>query len=386
MSYKLIIYDLLATSSWLIKTRTSKYSTKIGSENLKRQDSRASLEVKGNSITARAQKHPHQLSGDMQQLEHEAAAPLSSGHEMDLDTPRTPVAAEAPETEEQLIIATDFGTTFSTVAFARRRKDKMEKVEVITDYAGDGKVWIGHPSLQVPTESWYPNESEESEGPSLNNANHDQDEDPYRHRFSDAYAEDSQNDEGGSDENDAMDLDHHQPSSEISSPNFIWGYGIHQLIKPDADLRQYNRITRSKLLLDKSPRTESVREELRPILERLKIKTNRLGKTSFGKTAEDVIADYLTQLFLHTKTQLATKYRVPNGVAIEHVLCVPVVWDAKACRTMQSAMETAIKSSGLGSIEGLFFVSEPEAAAAYIIGNNKEVNVSVFSIERRDID
>lgn len=163
--------------------------------------------------------------------------------------------------------------------------------------------------------------------------------------------------------------------------NLFWGYGIHQMIKPDADLGSINRIAKSKLLLDTSPKTEPVREKLRSIVDKLRKKTKRAGKTYVrAMSDEDIIADYLTQLFLHAKDQLITVHGIPNNVVVEHVLCVPVVWKAKACRTMERAMETAIRASGLGTSKDLFLVSEPEAAAAYIIGKNKVINVRVFSL------
>jgi hypothetical protein len=314
----------------------------------------------------------HTITGDMTNLKHEVAAPCYSGDEMDLDSPQTPNMAQTPDAEESLIVATDFGTTFSAVAFVRRRKDKREQVEVISNYPGDGKTFFGgSASVQVPTESWYPDQHQIQES-FLNPTSHNQVEDPYRGLYDDSYADEDQNSEGELDAEPTMELD---PRPTRDAPNFVWGYGIHRLIRPDADLTQFNQIAKSKLLLDNSPRTQSIREELRPIIERLKNKKKKPGRTSLVKTDEDIIADYLTQLLLHTKEQLATQHGVPNNIAIEHVLCVPVVWNAKACRTMERAMETAIKDSGLGTSKGLFLVPEPEAAAAYIIGKNKEVNV-----------
>jgi hypothetical protein len=42
---------------------------------------------------------------------------------------------------------------------------------------------------------------------------------------------------------------------------------------------------------------------------------------------------------------------------------------------MQKAMEKAIRDSGLGSMENLFIVAEPEAAAAYVLDGHNDVNV-----------
>lgn len=334
------------------------------------------------------------VNGDMKS-NLEMIARSSLGDPMELDSPQEPDVAETSENEEPLIIATDFGTTFSTVAFARRRKGKREKVEVISNYEGDNRSWVGLASLQVPTESLYPDKSQ-IQNTLINSESHEQDDDPYSNLYDDTTGEENPNVDGDFDEDNAMEVQHDQITDETTS-DFVWGYEIHELIQPDVDLSNFNRITKSKLLLDNSPRTQSVRDELRPILAKLKNKTKKPGRPNVYKTDEDIIADYLTQLLLHTKKELTTHFNVPNGIAIEHVLTVPVIWNAKACRTMQSAMETAIRNSGLGTINGLFLVSEPEAAAAFIIGKDNEVFVStpsnkftrhgviIFLIARREV-
>jgi len=122
--------------------------------------------------------------------------------------------------------------------------------------------------------------------------------------------------------------------------------------------------------LDKSPATLAVRKQLRPILQQLK--TNNIIKED-----EDVIADYLTQLFRHTKHQLITVHNMPNDCIIEHVLCVPNAWNSQACRKMQAAMGNAVQRSELGSMKNFFLVSEPEAAASYVLDTDNQLNVSV---------
>lgn len=60
---------------------------------------------------------------------------------------------------------------------------------------------------------------------------------------------------------------------------------------------------------------------------------------------------------------------------IEHVLCVPNAWTSQACRKMQAAMATAIQRSALGSMKDFFLVTEPEAAASYVLHVDNQLNV-----------
>ncbi|TGO22352.1 hypothetical protein BPAE_0171g00110 [Botrytis paeoniae] len=242
---------------------------------------------------------------------------------------------------DRLIISTDFGTTFSCVAFASSR----DEIGIVRGYATDPMSIQKKPRFDVPTESWYPTKAKLEELAIENNADIDE---PML-RFDD---EDDSDDDGI---NDA------QGQSSLRPKIMYWGYEVQdKLSEPDLDKKQYNSIMRSKLLLDTSYETEKIREELKPVLKKLKAK-------KYIKANEDVIAQYLEQLFLHAKRYLKEIRRLKDTTIVEHVLCVPVIWSPSACRNMQSAMEIAIQQSELGSINNLFLVSEPEAAAAYVL-------------------
>ena len=136
------------------------------------------------------------------------------------------------------------------------------------------------------------------------------------------------------------------------------------------------RLTRFKLLLDeRSKETTALKGKLDQIIKRLKQK-------GFIKGYEDLIGDYLQQLFIHTKAMLQDSRVLMDNMPIEFVLCVPAVWPSKASRIMQAAMCKAVELSGLGSVtdnglDNLFIVSEPEAAAACVLEEDSDnVNVS----------
>lgn len=127
--------------------------------------------------------------------------------------------------------------------------------------------------------------------------------------------------------------------------------------------------------MDKSPATAAARNYLRPILQQLKARNIIIED-------EDVIADYLTQLFRHTKDQLITNHNMGKDCKIEHVLCVPNAWGSQACRKMQAAMSSAVQRSDLGSMKDFFLVSEPEAAASYVLEMDNQLNVSVHTLSK----
>jgi molecular chaperone DnaK (HSP70) len=164
-------------------------------------------------------------------------------------------------------------------------------------------------------------------------------------------------------------------NSQGATKLYFWGYGIQKEIKRDMDPQKFNRIAKSKLLLDQSEHTEETRDSLAPILKRLKRKgINKI------KENEDVIAHYLTELFKHTKKRLQISREYVEGEPIEHVLCVPASWSQDACRKMQKAMNIATKNAQFGNADDLFLVSEPEASAAFVIGKGRQVFVSVLYI------
>jgi hypothetical protein len=293
--------------------------------------------------------------------------PVASGDEMDIDLPESDIVKH--EIKGAVIFATDFGTTFSAAAYAQTGEENRHRVKVVAGYPDDPRALSGKPGLEVPTESWYPDKSQMAEAALNNEVMH-----ANEHVFDDLYdvsdTEENQRFEDESlSEDDALNFETLGIDNQIR--NFFWGYGIQRLTVPDMDHSKFNRISRSKLLLDSSNHTQHVRNDLRPII-------NRLKRTKVIKEQEDVIADYLTHFFLHSKRELI-RDGISDTSKVEHVLCVPIVWSSKALRTMQRAMETAIRKSEFGSLNNLFLVTEPEAAAAFVLGKSNEVNVSILS-------
>ena len=239
---------------------------------------------------------------------------------------------------------------------------------MVARYPDDVRIIRVRPSLEVPTESWYPNAAQlaELDGPDM-----DMDLTNIDDENIDIYgvSEQDEEDEDSAEDNGAVGI----VPLETVSRNFLWGYGIHKLmLAPDLDRKKFDRIARFKLLLDTSSHTQEVRADLRPVI-------NRLRRRRMINDEVDVIADYLTQLFKHAKQQIQDTLDTSDSTPIEHVLCVPIVWSSKALRKMQLAMKYAIERSGFGTMENLFLVSEPEAAAAYVLHKSDEVNAGFDS-------
>jgi hypothetical protein len=198
------------------------------------------------------------------------------------------------------------------------------------------------------------------DGSSEDGSDDDQQVTPQETHHVDIPADPVDDEEGGEEEEEADDE---------TSREYFWGYGVQkQLQYPDSNRAKIRRIARSKLLLDTSPYTATIRAQLKPSLDQLK-------KLKVIKEDTDVIADFLEHLFQHTKGQLTRSHGFHDACSIEFVLCVPAIWTQKACRIMQTAMATAISKSRFGkvdsgSVDNLFIVSEPEAAAACVLAES----------------
>jgi hypothetical protein len=287
---------------------------------------------------------------------------------------------------DRLIVAIDFGTTFSSVAYACVKNgmqpgelniDNVRCIENYPDYRAPAGAQ--EPRYDVPTELWYDTSAESTEiiystssqriAPESNS--------------SDGY--ESSNDDPSSSEDDfegARNQDYERNSSvdsiRRSKPQY-WGFGVQKQLKMmDIPRHEARRLSRFKLMLDRNEATITVRAGLAPIIQ-------NLIKRKIIKKDTDIFAQFLTQLLHHTKSELQKSRQLVDGMPIEFVVCVPAKWPSKGCRVMQTAMKIAVEESGLGnessnSACNLFIISEPEAAAACVLAENEnELFVSAQS-------
>jgi hypothetical protein len=291
-------------------------------------------------------------------------------------------ATEPPT--KRLIIAVDFGTTFSSVAYALfdeatpRETLGLIDVKCVARYPDDrpapGETFIWRPREDVPSELWYkPPKPQEQAKPGLANSQIIEEE-PMDDDASDTSSELDIPRPGNEDELEKEQEDVEQEPRR--SDTLFWGFGVQAQLKtidiPKDDTR---RLARFKLMLDKERKeTEVIRTQITPILDKLK-------ESKLIKRESDVIRDYLEQLFRHTKKELQKMDEYNDNIPIEFVLCVPAVWPSKARRIMQTAMNAAAQRSELGSLVNgslnhLFIISEPEAAAACVLAeDNNDIYV-----------
>ena len=291
--------------------------------------------------------------------------------------------------EKRFIVAIDFGTTFSSVSFLALPRDAkssdlsnayiyLNKIQTIINYSGEPMRSGYLPRRkEVPTEIWYPKKAYldplllRSRARPIDVINIDD-------------SDDEQQQNRGEDLNEDLDMELDEDDEEDNGT--LWGYQIQRKLEfADSNRNQNRCMARFKLLLDESDLTQKIREDLEPYCQELK-------RDRIIKEKEDIIADYLHYLFVHTKNELIKHHEFTETSPVEFVLCVPPIWTPKASRIMQKNMERAMRESGLGrvendSVDNLFIVSEPEAAAAYMLASEStSVIVSCMFLAIFNID
>lgn len=284
----------------------------------------------------------------------------------------TDMEEESPQ--KRLVIAIDFGTTYSAVSYvaipAGLPSELVDprSIRSIRNYPEDQNlIPSNHVAAEVPTEVIYPLDRHFRD-------NIDHLGQVVENEFDDeAFISQSNL---GLGERDQFDADGDISMFTDFSDHFRWGYQVHEALGIPATHSDENNqpLSRFKLLLDNGERTERIRNELNSTLDSLKRK-------KVVKGSLHVIADFLTPLLEHTQSELRNE-GLDESYHREIVLCVPAIWTQKACRDMQTCLAAAMKRANFpgvsiqhNSIDNLFIVSEPEAAAAYMLSNSSQIKV-----------
>ncbi|KAH7067280.1 hypothetical protein BKA63DRAFT_521873 [Paraphoma chrysanthemicola] len=284
--------------------------------------------------------------------------------------------------DDRLVIAIDFGTTFSSVAYAVVRKGEVASevsihdVRCIGNYPGyEPPSGMTDVREDVPTELWYDDTAFDLNRYTMNhNANGSQ-------RMSALETTDSSSEDDNSDsERSQFEEDeelnsgpNHSTTRTQAHVSQHWGFEVQQrLIMVDITRDEARPLTRFKLDLNKEALTEEIRDERKGIYR-------SLMRKKIIKSTNDVYADFLTHLLSHTKDQLLLRDVLQQDMVVQFVLCVPAEWPMNACRIMQSALEQAVKAVRLGKkadsgVHNLFMISEPEAAAECIFAEEYRDN------------
>lgn len=289
------------------------------------------------------------------------------------------------DSPKKFIVGVDYGTTFTSVSYyVCSTTEEYPQV-----FPGDVKSIINWPDdsvdgqrKQVPSEIWYPKE------PIARQILVDREEPGYG--AEDIYTADDHisanaarahnSQEVGCEEDDDQGIDN-DDSTEL-----LWGYTVSYQEYLGNTNRNRRRIAkRAKLMLLGTKYTKRDRNTLQPVLKRLR--TQKIIQNN-----QDVITDFLTKVFQHTKEQLTLLEGYTTACPVEFVLTVPTIWSPKSSRVMQAAMESAILLSGFGTLQNggvnnLFIVPEPEAAATYLLAASNDMLVCILSVSiERDAD
>ncbi|KAK6857193.1 hypothetical protein PG995_007380 [Apiospora arundinis] len=126
------------------------------------------------------------------------------------------------------------------------------------------------------------------------------------------------------------------------------------------------RLEYFKLLFQDDPKTQKIRDELHPTVEKLK-SSRHISKSS---PHVDLTEDYFVRLLRHADYYLKRMEGLADGYMTEIVLCVPVVFGLSACRDLQTALARALCLVKLGGhdvsdkwIPRFSMITEPEAGA-----------------------
>ena len=294
------------------------------------------------------------------------AGPTASG------LPILQTAETVPENQSPaFVIAVDFGTTYSTVAFVKgdvgtdMKLLGVDDIRCIANYSnvtGAGASREKARNENVPTDILYL--AKTSEGSDDESASAHSDLEP---EVVDVDSQPPPLDGGKSRKRSKPD-----PQPRLVRQAFIkWGYSAHKSQQQPGRINESSGSEIVKLIkvhLDEdSEHTKDLRTELGQQVERLQ-------SHGFVRDRDHIISDYLTRLLRHTKSMLDRNEGLCPNSKIDYVLCVPVSWSETACRVMHNAMARAIRSSGLGRLQhdiivDLFIVSEPEAAAQYALAS-----------------
>ena len=302
-----------------------------------------------------------------------------------------------PAACKRLVVAIDFGTTYSAIAYCALGEGEdssyldPSRIRTIQNYPDDATFGNLDDQMrsEVPTEVIYPLDRnfrekwlvanqhgaveedgdfavDESRPFELDDDDDDDDDDPFHPDSGLAIFGNS----SSKHDTDAMSTDEEN--------SFRWGYVAHEAWGRSAThvgaAAAGRPLSRFKLLLDDSPRTAAIRADLCRTLNELKAK--RILQKPL-----DVIVDFLVPLLRHAKVELE-QAGFDDSWKTEVVLCVPAIWTQKACRDMQGALGKAMALAGFpgvdtenNSIDNLFIVSEPEAAAAYVLTSERDISV-----------
>ncbi|KAF7862502.1 hypothetical protein EAF04_007375 [Stromatinia cepivora] len=279
---------------------------------------------------------------------------------------------------QKFVIGVDFGTTFTSVSYfshpindrhPRAFPEQLLSIKNWPDDLSSGDAGGTRP--QVPTEtvsSWEAPEDIDGEGGTLEEF---------------VYADNNHSLTRVGDSNiesqpEYLELD------EDNSSEFFWGYQVHhQQYRENISRDTRTRVKRSKLWLVHTPYTREDRVELVHLIEYLIenhiIRKHGLKDIPDVRDVLDIFTDFLVKILHHTKEQLIRLHNFSGSSVVEFALTVPTIWSPNASRILQTSLQTAARVVKFGDLSTKkavipYIVSEPEAAAIYMLARDTSVH------------
>ncbi|TGO36697.1 hypothetical protein BHYA_0117g00210 [Botrytis hyacinthi] len=283
--------------------------------------------------------------------------------------------------KDKVVVGLDYGTTFTSVSYSivpincGNMKGSANDVLSVINWPSDGE---DGQRKQVPTESWYSSEPVER---------HRNDEDEI---FDENLFDLSQGQHplllsgtGG----DAINEPEDSEMEDELSVDFLWGYSVpYQIYKANSTRSQRRLVKRAKLMLVETEYTNEDRKGLRSTLTGLLKEgiIRRHGKRSKPESdmwdAVDPISDYIVKVLQHTKEQLKNLHGFSDQIPVDFVMTIPTVWSPEASRVLQTSVKTAIQATTFGNpwlttADNIFLISEPEAAATFLLESSEDISL-----------
>jgi hypothetical protein len=273
------------------------------------------------------------------------------------------------DTPRKFIVGIDYGTTFTSVSYHIQSDEDdhtrvfPHEVGVISEWPHDG---FDGSKMHIPTETWY------SSVPKIRGRPVGQFE------LSNSDSESTSSDDEDLRAGRSTPSDSGQDEDDLAG--FFWGYEVpykkHVELAPRSEHRCIERL---KSMLLQAEYAHDDQREIRPRIDRLIAEKiiRKFGTTEApdSQDVQDPITDFLVPVLRHTRRQLIKHEELTDQCSISFVLTVPLIWDASSLRILQTAMEAAIRETKFGSVDNLFIISEPEAAATYLLGTSHDMLV-----------
>lgn len=177
---------------------------------------------------------------------------------------------------------------------------------------------------------------------------------------------------------------------DIDSSDFFWGYEVmYQQYIRNLPRDHRTRVKKVKLWLVNTTHTANERMQLGELLKILRtfgiIRKHGSQKTPNETDAQDIITDFFVKLLQHVQIELMKLHGYSDEFPVEFAMTVPAAWTPCASRVLQAALQAAARAVGFGTTSQNtpitpYIISEPEAAATYMLADNSDVLVSPLPV------